>query len=68
MLTFIKENDTFILGKRREGQTIATLLINPLSGVVRVTSVSRFDTSSSDLRQIADKIDELNGVDNGISG
>lgn len=67
MLTFTKENDMFILGKRRDGQTIATLFINPLSGVVRVTSVSRFDTSSSDLRQIADKLDELNGADDGIS-
>ncbi|MBY0498301.1 MAG: hypothetical protein K2P74_01630 [Nitrosomonas sp.] len=47
---------------RREGKTVATLFISDNDHVWRVYSVSSSHCLAADLRFVADKLDELNGV------
>jgi len=56
MLEFVKLNDCFIVGKNEQGKTIAVIDID---GVVDIWNINNKATPD-ELRQIADKLEELN--------
>lgn len=61
-LTFEQELGNYLVAKDQEGKRIGTLFLNNHKGKWRVYSISSTHAESEHLRQIADKLDELNGV------
>jgi len=61
MLELSRDSRMF-MSIRREGKTVATLFISDNDHVWRVYSVSSSHCLAADLRFVADKLDELNGV------
>lgn len=67
MLTFTKENDMFIFARNQALAIIGVLFCTEKNRTWRVWLISSTSAEPDHLRQIADKIDELNGADDGIS-
>ncbi|MBY0499314.1 MAG: hypothetical protein K2P74_06860 [Nitrosomonas sp.] len=61
MLKYLRESKMF-MSVSREGKTVATIFLSGKNPTWQVYSISSSHAESNDLRAIADKLDELNGV------
>lgn len=61
-LTFTKANDTLIYVTQQDGDLVSTLYLSDKTMKWSICSMSGLFSEPDNLRQIADKLDELNGV------